>query len=38
MNNTKYRYEVFSYFDYSGIAAHLTKMAKEGWLAAASAA
>lgn len=32
MKNTKYRYEVFSYFDYTGIAAHLTKMAQKGWL------
>lgn len=32
MKNTKYRYEVFSYFDCTGIADHLTKMAQKGWL------
>lgn len=32
MKNTKRRYEVFSYFDCTGIAAHLTKMAEKGWL------
>ena len=32
MKNTKRRYEVYSFFDYTGIAAHLTKMAEKGWL------
>ena len=32
MKNTKRRYEVFSFMDYTGIAAHLTEMAKKGWL------
>ena len=32
MKDTKRRYEVFSYFDCTGIAAHLTKMAQKGWL------
>ena len=32
MKNTKCRYEVFSFMDYTGIAAHLTEMAEKGWL------
>ena len=32
MKDTKRRYEVFSYFDCTGIAAHLMKMAQKGWL------
>ena len=32
MKNTKRRYDVYSFFDYTGIAAHLTKMAEKGWL------
>ena len=32
MRNTKYRYEVFSFMDYTGIASHLAEMAKKGWL------
>lgn len=32
MKNTKRRYEVYSFFDSTGIAAHLTKMAEKGWL------
>ena len=32
MKDTKRRYEVFSFMDYTGIAAHLTEMAEKGWL------
>lgn len=32
MKNTKRRLETFSWFDYTGIAAHLSKMAESGWL------
>ena len=32
MKDTKCRIEVFSFFDYTGIARHLTKMAEKGWL------
>ena len=32
MKDTKRRYEVFSFTDYTGIAAHLTEMAGKGWL------
>ena len=31
MKDTKRRYEVFSFMDYTGIAAHLTEMAEKGW-------
>ena len=32
MKDKKHRIEVFSFFDYTGIARHLTKMAEKGWL------
>ena len=32
MKDTKRRYEMFSFMDYTGIAAHLSEMAQEGWL------
>ena len=32
MKDTKRRYELFSFMDYTGIAAHLAEMAKKGWL------
>ena len=32
MKDTKRRLETFSFYDYTGIAAHLTKMAEKGWL------
>ena len=32
MRNTKRRLETFSFFDHTGIARHLTKMAEKGWL------
>ena len=32
MKNIKRRFEVFSFFDYTGIAGHLSKMAEKGWL------
>ena len=32
MKNTKRRYEAISFMDYTGIAAHLTEMAKKGWI------
>ena len=32
MRDTKRRIEAFSFFDYTGIARHLTKMAGKGWL------
>lgn len=32
MKNTKRRYDVYSFFDHTGIAVHLTKMAEKGWL------
>ncbi|MCH5187837.1 MAG: DUF2812 domain-containing protein [Oscillospiraceae bacterium] len=32
MKDTKRRIEAFSFFDYTGIARHLSKMAEKGWL------
>lgn len=32
MKTTKRRIEAFSFYDYTGIARHLTKMAEKGWL------
>lgn len=32
MKDTKRRFEVFSFFDHTGIARHLSKMAEKGWL------
>lgn len=32
MKNTKRRMEVFSFFDHTGISAHLENMAKKGWM------
>ena len=32
MKDTKRRIEAFSFFDHTGIARHLTKMAEKGWL------
>ena len=32
MKDTKRRIEAFSFFDHTGIARHLTKMAGRGWL------
>lgn len=32
MKTTKHRMEFFSFFNHTGIAAHLTKMAKKGWM------
>ena len=32
MKNTKRRFETFSFFEYTDITRHLTKMAKKGWL------
>ena len=32
MKNTKRRFEIFSFYDHSGISAHLEKMALEGWM------
>lgn len=32
MKNVKRRFETFSFFDYTGIAGHLSKMAEKGWL------
>ena len=32
MRNTKRRLEAFSFFDHTGIARHLSKMAEKGWL------
>ena len=32
MNNTKRRFETFSFFNHTGIAAHLEKMAADGWM------
>lgn len=32
MKNIKRRFETFSFFEYTDIARHLTKMAKKGWL------
>ena len=32
MKDTKRRIETFSFFDYTNIALHLTKMAEKGWL------
>lgn len=32
MKDTKYRFETFSFFDHTGIALHLSKMAEKGWL------
>ena len=32
MKDKKRRIELFSFFDYTGIARHLTKMAEKGWL------
>ena len=32
MKDTKRRFELFSFYDYTGIALHLSKMAEKGWL------
>ena len=32
MKDTKRRFEAFSFFDYTGIAMHLSKMAEKDWL------
>jgi len=32
MKNTKRRFETFSFFDHTGISAHLEKMARNGWM------
>lgn len=32
MKHTKWRFEVFSFFDYTGIAKHLSQMAEKGWM------
>lgn len=32
MKNTKRRHEVYSFYDYTGIADHLSEMAENGWL------
>lgn len=32
MRNQKYRIETFSFYDHSGIEAHLSRMARKGWM------
>lgn len=32
MKDTKRRFEIFSFYDYTGISLHLSKMAEKGWL------
>ena len=32
MKDKKRRFEIFSFLDYTGIAAHLSKMAEKGWM------
>ena len=32
MKDTKRRFEIYSFYDYTGIALHLSKMAEKGWL------